>query len=235
MNTTIVAVLALAGGPGAMQPEMLLSDFAATDARFLPPVATSAPVPPTLSCTAEGTTATVSWKADAEAPHGPGRFTLTFTHGKEREVEEVSPFVPVFDPTSDLVRYHSAWASKNFKTTLQLFDRLGKTFGDFESPDHQATDLLCENHLPIRGATIVFAASDWVDVTTDLDRITGLRYCRDDASEKERKITLPVQFGCNEDPTKMSERLSKLSRLRSVTLVRVDGTAVPASTKTAKE
>lgn len=189
-------------------------------------------LPPTLSCEGAGAAVSLSWKYDVEDPDGPGEFTLQFTDKKLEEKVEVTSFTPVFDPLSDLVRYRTGWSSKDFKTTLRLHERDGKTLGDYESRAAVANDLLCDNNLPIRSALVVFPEVEWTSVTTAIALIDGVRFKRDDAATKDKNVTLLIRFGTKVDTTKLKKKLEEVKSVTTVTLRRVDGSLVPTAKPT---
>jgi hypothetical protein len=182
---------------------------------------------PTLRCTADTATATLSWKPDRELADAPGTFELSFVHGDLKESETVQRFEPMFDPTTDLVRYHVGWASKEFRTILRLYNRDGKTFGDYESRAASASDLECTNDLPVRSAEVTFADGDWVSVTTALALMDGVSYRRDGAVTRDRETTLRVQLASADDPEEYRRKLQAIRGIRWVRLLRVDGSVVP--------
>jgi hypothetical protein len=193
-----------------------------------PPAAVTAQKPaPTLRCTAETATATLSWKPDIELADAPGTFELSFVHGDLKESEIVQRFEPMFDPTTDVVRYYVGWASKEFRTMLRLYHRDGKTFGDYESRAASASSLECTNNLPIRSAEVAFADDDWFSVTTALALIDGVTYRRDGAVTRERETTLRVQLASADDPEAYRRKLQAIRGIRWVRLLRVDGSVVP--------
>ncbi len=171
----------------------------------------------------------LSWQAEAEDADGPGTFTLSASIEKATNSTSiaVTSYVPMYNPESNLVRYRVGWASKDFRTSLRLYDRDKVLMGDFESKAFTATDLSCENNLPIRGAKIVFALENWTTVSTALALLDCIKFKRADATIKEEVVTLPVRFVAKADIAKCEARLVALENAKCVHLTRADGTAVP--------
>lgn len=196
----------------------------------------AAKVTPTLRCAAEKAVAELSWAAEAEDPDGEGIFHLTFSgeNASDQTTVAVRPYVPRFDPEDDLVRYRVGWASKDFRTTLRLYDREEKTFGDYDSRSTVATALGCENNLPIRGAKLNFAIEAWGKVSTSLALLDCIKFKREEAAVGKDTIILPVRFVEKTDLSKCEARLVAIEGIRWLDLSRVDGTIAPRKEAGAK-